>query len=57
MNGRSDRDVIVDALAYMASQCRAEGLRDECDEYLLTLERVRYGDLELVPTHRSTGVR
>jgi hypothetical protein len=54
---RSDRDVIVDALAYMAAQCRDAGLVDSCDEYLLTLERVRYGDLEIIPKHQSNGVR
>jgi hypothetical protein len=57
MTQRSDRDVIVDALAYMAAQCRDAGLIDSCDEYLLTLERVRYGDLEIIPKHQSNGVR
>lgn len=54
---RSDRDVIVDALAAMASRCREAGLIESCDEYLLTLERVRFGDLEIIPKHRSNGVR
>jgi hypothetical protein len=55
VNGRTDRDVIVDALAYLAAHTRELGLLDRCDEYLSTLERVRYGDLELVPKHHTNG--
>jgi len=54
---RSDRDLIIAALAHMASQCREAGLIESCDEYLLTLERVRFGDLEIIPKHQSNGVR
>jgi hypothetical protein len=50
---RTDYEIVVDALAYMAAHCRDAGLIDSCDEYLTTLERIRYGDVELQP-HRLT---